>query len=213
MAQNYSLRLVKLWVSANQAVNVDYSPMLHLRLFFPVPFIFLSRPSFLLSYHFSFLSFSSFFLFRLVFRITRIPRILAVVGRIQVIMLVATASSTPAASQVGSSQPLLNRQGTRTLSSHPSHSYNVPLSARRSAPLDMSTVEWRGREPAKRVHPRGIPEAPTFYPTEEEFKDPTKYISKIAPEGKKYGICKIIPPKNWRPPFAIDTEVSYSSAF
>ncbi|PGH27155.1 hypothetical protein AJ80_01111 [Polytolypa hystricis UAMH7299] len=94
---------------------------------------------------------------------------------------------------------------------HPSYAPNVPLSARRAAPLDLSTVERRGqpsasREPVKRVRPHGLQEAPTFRPTEDEFKDPVEYIRKIAPEGKKFGICKIIPPDNWTPPFAIDTE-------
>lgn len=102
-------------------------------------------------------------------------------------------------------------QPTRSSSTHPSHSHNVPLSARRSAPLDLSTVERRGqpnnpREPSKRIRPHGIPEAPTFRPTEEEFKDPVAYIQKIAPEGKKYGICRVVPPEGWQPTFAIDTE-------
>lgn len=96
--------------------------------------------------------------------------------------------------------------------SYPSYGHNVPLSVRRSAPLDLSTVERRGqpsaaREPVRRVRPHGLQEAPTFRPTEEEFKDPLEYIQKIAPEGQKYGICRIIPPDNWNPPFAVDTEV------
>ena len=103
-------------------------------------------------------------------------------------------------------------QPTRSSSTHPSHSHNVPLSARRSTPLDLSTVERRGqpnnpREPSKRIRPHGIPEAPTFRPTEEEFKDPVAYIQKIAPEGRKYGICRVVPPEGWQPTFAIDTEV------
>lgn len=108
--------------------------------------------------------------------------------------------------------PPANKPAPRSNSSHPSYSHNVPLSARRSAPLDISSVERRGqpnasREPVKRVRPHGLQEAPTFRPTEEEFKDPMEYMRKIAPEGSKYGICRIVPPENWNPPFAIDTEV------
>lgn len=64
------------------------------------------------------------------------------------------------------------------------------------------------RETNKRIRPHGLKDAPTFRPTEDEFRDPMGYIRKIAPEGRKYGICKIIPPSGWTPDFAIDTEVS-----
>lgn len=78
--------------------------------------------------------------------------------------------------------------------------------------MDMSTVERKGnrlgaREANKRTRPYGLQEAPTFRPTEEEFRDPMEYIRKIAPEGRKYGMCKIVPPDGWKPEFAIDTEV------
>lgn len=47
-----------------------------------------------------------------------------------------------------------------------------------------------------------ILKGPTFFPTEEEFQgNPLHYISKIRSKAEKYGICKIVPPKFWNPPF------------
>lgn len=124
--------------------------------------------------------------------------------------MVAPAST--GGNSTGGQPPVEGGSPTRSSSTHPSHSHNVPLSARRSAPLDLSTVERRGqqtnpREPVKRSRPHGLQEAPTFYPTEEQFKDPEAYIRHIAPLGKQYGICRVVPPENWQPTFAIDTEV------
>ncbi|XP_049378472.1 uncharacterized protein LOC125843295 [Solanum stenotomum] len=49
-----------------------------------------------------------------------------------------------------------------------------------------------------------IPPGPVYYPTDDEFKDPLEFIYKIRPEAEKYGICKIVPPKSWKPPYALD---------
>lgn len=49
-----------------------------------------------------------------------------------------------------------------------------------------------------------VDEAPTFQPSESEFRDPLGYINQIRPIAEKFGICKIIPPKNWKPAFSID---------
>ncbi|KAI4315412.1 hypothetical protein L6164_028225 [Bauhinia variegata] len=51
-----------------------------------------------------------------------------------------------------------------------------------------------------------IPSGPVYYPSEDEFKDPLEYICKIRPEAEPYGICRIVPPKNWKPPFALDLD-------
>ncbi|PSK36664.1 Lid2 complex component lid2 [Elsinoe australis] len=92
----------------------------------------------------------------------------------------------------------------------PMQAASVPLSARRADALDLNTVERRGqptqvRLPPKRNRLHDIPEAAVFRPTEEDFRDPMEYLHKIAPEGRKYGIVKIIPPDSWNPDFAIDT--------
>jgi [histone H3]-trimethyl-L-lysine4 demethylase len=50
------------------------------------------------------------------------------------------------------------------------------------------------------------PSAPIFRPTIEEFSDPIEYINGIRNTVEKFGICKIIPPKEWQPPFCIDND-------
>ncbi|XP_056174219.1 lysine-specific demethylase JMJ17 isoform X3 [Syzygium oleosum] len=58
-----------------------------------------------------------------------------------------------------------------------------------------------GASPSLNVLP-----GPVFCPTEEEFSDPLEYIDKIRPEAEPYGVCKIVPPKSWKPPFALDLD-------
>lgn len=68
------------------------------------------------------------------------------------------------------------------------------------------------RYPPKRSQGRlfGLEEAPTFYPTEEEFADPMKYIEWVGSaeggHGKSYGIVKIVPPDGWHPDCVLDQE-------
>lgn len=41
-------------------------------------------------------------------------------------------------------------------------------------------------------------EAPTFYPSEEDFKDPLEYFEIVKPVAQKYGICRIVPPPSFK---------------
>ncbi|KAJ3322522.1 hypothetical protein HDU76_013854 [Blyttiomyces sp. JEL0837] len=52
-----------------------------------------------------------------------------------------------------------------------------------------------------------LPSAPVYRPTVQEWTNPLGFIEKIRPEAEKYGLCKIIPPAGWEPPFAIDSEI------
>ena len=49
------------------------------------------------------------------------------------------------------------------------------------------------------------PDAPVFVPTEEEFAEgPIRYVASIRAKAEPFGICRIIPPRSFRPPFALD---------
>lgn len=57
-------------------------------------------------------------------------------------------------------------------------------------------TRWRPEE-ARRPDLEAVP---VFYPSEEEFKDTLNYIASIRPHAEKYGICRIVPPPEWKPP-------------
>lgn len=80
-----------------------------------------------------------------------------------------------------------------------------------SPTLDPSSVKTttprhEGHKPPM-SRPFGLQDCPEYYPNSEQFKDPMEYIKSIAEEAKQYGICKIVPPSDWKMPFVTNTEV------
>lgn len=89
---------------------------------------------------------------------------------------------------------------------------NIPSSDEDKGQWTVPTHISTPRHPPKRLRPRlyDLEEAPTFYPTPQEFSDPLRYIQWVgSPEGgngKEYGIVKIVPPEGWSPEFVLDQE-------
>jgi hypothetical protein len=46
--------------------------------------------------------------------------------------------------------------------------------------------------------PAQMVEAPVFHPTEREFQDPLEYIDRIRPVAEKFGLCRVVPPPNFK---------------
>jgi len=49
-----------------------------------------------------------------------------------------------------------------------------------------------------------LPEPPAFRPTVKEFESPLEYLASIRPIAAKYGICRVIPPPQWKPTCALN---------
>ncbi|XP_047114096.1 uncharacterized protein LOC124794633 [Schistocerca piceifrons] len=54
-------------------------------------------------------------------------------------------------------------------------------------------------------------EAPTFRPTEKEFQDPLEFIDKIRPIAEKFGLCRVVPPQNFKPECKVSDEMRFTA--
>nr|XP_043622971.1 putative lysine-specific demethylase JMJ16 isoform X5 [Erigeron canadensis] len=70
-------------------------------------------------------------------------------------------------------------------------------------------ARWRPEDACRPV----VEYTPVFQPEEVEFEDIFKYIAKIRPKAEEYGICRIIPPKSWKPPCLLRGTKFESSRF
>lgn len=54
--------------------------------------------------------------------------------------------------------------------------------------------------------------APTFHPSVEEFADPLAFIASVRGLAEPFGLCRIQPPSDWRPPFALHKKTSVQTS-
>ncbi|CAH0386856.1 unnamed protein product [Bemisia tabaci] len=138
------------------------------------------------------------------------------------------ASSVDSSAPVGTVQPT----SRSTLRDSPSPAAS-PKSAEHSTSSDLSlpstSTASRSPKPAKRAKksatqktstakefpkpesPGKIVEAPTFHPTEEEFSDPLEYIERIRPMAEQYGLCRVVPPSNFKPECKVADDMRFTA--
>ena len=46
--------------------------------------------------------------------------------------------------------------------------------------------------------PGQIVDIPTYHPSTEQFMDPISYIASIQSDAEPYGMCRIVPPDEWK---------------
>ncbi|XP_072765966.1 uncharacterized protein Jarid2 isoform X2 [Anoplolepis gracilipes] len=56
-----------------------------------------------------------------------------------------------------------------------------------------------------------VVEAPTFHPTDKDFQDPLEYIDKIRPIAEKFGICRVVPPPNFKPECKVSDDMRFTA--
>ncbi|KAI3626144.1 hypothetical protein CBS9595_001505 [Malassezia furfur] len=124
-------------------------------------------------------------------------------------------TSEASTSDVSGSTPGAHRHATRKMARMPRlpplvYDY-MHMPQEPDGPAPIATAATTPRRPL-RTQPRvfGLEEAPTFYPTWEEFQDPMAYIEWVAKpdggNGAAYGIAKIVPPEGWQMEFVADEQ-------
>ncbi|KAF9960067.1 hypothetical protein BGZ72_008025 [Mortierella alpina] len=103
------------------------------------------------------------------------------------------------------------KQAAPRQAAHAASPVSPDVPVHKAPALDLSSVATTAPPENPRTDPPtrifGLQDAPCYYPTAEDLMEPLQYIERIRPEAEKAGICKIIPPEGWKPPFALDTEV------
>ncbi|CAA7020889.1 unnamed protein product [Microthlaspi erraticum] len=77
-----------------------------------------------------------------------------------------------------------------------------------SPPSPKISAKW---SPTEACRP-SVDDAPIFYPTFEEFEDPLAYIEKLRGKAESFGICRIVPPVDWKPPCPLKEKAIWEKA-
>ncbi|KAI4471896.1 lysine-specific demethylase [Holotrichia oblita] len=109
--------------------------------------------------------------------------------------------SSPSASSSSSAKLVNKRQTGKTRNRLPEAAYTQVV----------NVAEFPNPQAQQVRHQAQIVEAPCFHPTEKEFQDPLDYIEKIRARAEKFGICRIIPPANFKPECKVSDDMRFTA--
>uniref|UniRef100_A0A8C7I7L7 Protein Jumonji n=1 Tax=Oncorhynchus kisutch TaxID=8019 RepID=A0A8C7I7L7_ONCKI len=114
------------------------------------------------------------------------------------------------------SNPNHNRSTTsespcHTSGHNPGHIPHKPAEPRPDREWEREKERERERERAERsrVSWAALGEAPVFCPTQREFQDPLVYLDSVREGAEPCGLCRVVPPADWRPECKLNDEMRF----
>ncbi|KAJ8273294.1 hypothetical protein GJAV_G00099900 [Gymnothorax javanicus] len=89
-------------------------------------------------------------------------------------------------------------------------SASEPSPARTPTPVPThKPAEPRAERDRSRAALASLAEVPAFCPDAREFQDPMTYLDSVRSRAEPYGLCRVIPPPDWRPECKLKDEMRF----
>lgn len=138
-----------------------------------------------------------------------------------------SSTSMVAPQKINNLKHLLLKQNLRGLDKNMDTSddlkYRIPSSPSASSSSSAKLSKRQSKLRSSEILPVKLPdfpahsnyaqlvEAPTFHPTDKEFQDPLEYIEKIRLKAEQFGICRIVPPPNFKPECKVTDDMRFTA--
>uniref|UniRef100_A0A096LTR6 Protein Jumonji n=1 Tax=Poecilia formosa TaxID=48698 RepID=A0A096LTR6_POEFO len=100
----------------------------------------------------------------------------------------------------------------QTSASSPSSCNNSSMLPPTNGPARQKEREQEKERERQRSKPEGwaaLGEVPVFRPTQREFQDPLVYLDAVREQAEVSGMCRVVPPQDWRPECKLNEEMRF----
>ncbi|XP_034150710.1 protein Jumonji isoform X1 [Esox lucius] len=111
-----------------------------------------------------------------------------------------------------------NRSATSEYPGHtpghtPAHTPHKPAEPRPDREKEREREKDKERERERLERSRAswaaMGEAPVFRPDQREFQDPLVYLDSVRERAESFGLCRVLPPSDWRPECKLNDEMRF----